>query len=203
MKANPPPLDPRIRRTRQMLHQALAALLTEKSFEEISVQDIAERSTLNRATFYDHFTDKFALLEDMMGEQFRAKFDARMMGSSATCQEGGKRLILSVCDFLGDLSGRCQKHQRQFEPMVEAKIKSIVREFLLHDLRQGHNPVTTREAELRATMASWAIYGAALEWCRNKRTPAEPFAEAVLSLVDRLLFGPVTDVKSPGPKRAK
>ena len=55
--------DPRVRRTRQLLQQALDKLLQTKDFENISVQDIAEAATVNRATFYDHFADKFALLE--------------------------------------------------------------------------------------------------------------------------------------------
>lgn len=56
--------DPRVKRTRQALLQAFVALLEEKqNFHSISVQDIAERATVNRATFYDHFEDKYALLE--------------------------------------------------------------------------------------------------------------------------------------------
>jgi AcrR family transcriptional regulator len=58
--------DPRIRRTRQLLQQALGQLLQSRSFEEITVQDIAEAATVNRATFYDHYTDKFALLEALI-----------------------------------------------------------------------------------------------------------------------------------------
>ncbi len=46
-------LDPRVRRTRHLLHQALGNLLETKEFEKISVQDIAEAATVNRATFYD------------------------------------------------------------------------------------------------------------------------------------------------------
>ena len=52
-----------MRRTRQLLQGALLQLLGSKSFDDISVQDIAEAATVNRATFYDHYTDKFALLE--------------------------------------------------------------------------------------------------------------------------------------------
>ncbi len=55
----------------------------KRALRPISVQDIAERSTVNRATFYDHFTDKFALLEDMIGEEFRATFLRRMEESPA------------------------------------------------------------------------------------------------------------------------
>ena len=100
----PPVKDPRVRRTRQMLHEAFKTLLAEKGFEAISVQDIAERSTVNRATFYDHFTDKFALLEDMFGEEFRATFLRRMEGVTGTCPGAIRQLILTVCDFVSDLS---------------------------------------------------------------------------------------------------
>ncbi len=75
-------IDPRIRRTRQMLFKAFQDLLGEKTFDQISVQDLAERSTLNRATFYDHFTDKFALLEAMIGERFSTLIEARMAGAN-------------------------------------------------------------------------------------------------------------------------
>ncbi len=75
----------------------------ERASESISVQDIAERSTVNRATFYDHFTDKFALLEDMIGEEFRAAFLRRMEGVTGTCPAAIRQLILTVCDFLGEL----------------------------------------------------------------------------------------------------
>ena len=57
-------MDPRIRRTRQMLQDALKRLLEEKQFDKISVQDITVLATLNRATFYAHYPDKFALLEE-------------------------------------------------------------------------------------------------------------------------------------------
>ena len=45
-------LDPRIRRTRGLLQDALKRLLEEKEFDKISIQDIAQAATLNRATFY-------------------------------------------------------------------------------------------------------------------------------------------------------
>ncbi len=53
--------DPRVKRTRQLLLQAFMALLEEKQhIYSISVQDIAERATVNRATFYAHFEDKYS-----------------------------------------------------------------------------------------------------------------------------------------------
>jgi AcrR family transcriptional regulator len=183
MTLDPAKIDPRIRRTRQMLFQAFQDLLVEKAFDLISVQDIAERSTLNRATFYDHFTDKFALLEAMMGERFSIHIAARMAGSEGTCEAGLRQLILGACDFLAEVSSGCQKHQRQFEPMVESQVKASIREFLMVGLRRhgAKNP------ELKATMVSWAITGAALQWSREKKTTADELADAVLPTVHTAL----------------
>jgi AcrR family transcriptional regulator len=54
--------DRRSRRTRQLLRNALLALLKEKRYEEISVQDIIERADVARSTFYVHYLDKDDLL---------------------------------------------------------------------------------------------------------------------------------------------
>ena len=162
-----------------MLFQAFQDLLAEKTFDLISVQDIAERSTLNRATFYDHFTDKFALLEAMMGAGVRELIATRMAGNEGSCEAGLRQLILAACDFLAQVSSGCQKHQRQFEPMVESQVKATIREFLLERLRNRG----VSSPELKATMVSWAITGAALQWSHEKETTAAELADAVLPTV--------------------
>ncbi len=179
MTAEPMKLDPRIRRTRQMLFEAFRDLLAEKTFDIITVQDITERSTLNRATFYDHFNDKFALLEAMMGERFSTLIAARLEGNEGICEAALRQLILAACDFLAEVSSGCQKHQRQFEPMVESQVKAVVRESLLAGLR-NHG---AQNSELKATMVSWAITGAALQWSREKKISADELADAVLPTV--------------------
>jgi AcrR family transcriptional regulator len=55
-------IDPRVRRTRQLLRQALMDLIPKKGYNAITVQDITDRATLNRATFYLHYRDKDDLL---------------------------------------------------------------------------------------------------------------------------------------------
>jgi AcrR family transcriptional regulator len=178
-------LDPRIRRTRQMLFDALKSLLLEKRFEDISVQDLAERSTLNRATFYDHFPDKFALLEAMIDEGFRARFSERMARTDGTCSQGLRQLILSVCDYLtGNLSA-CQKAQRQFDPLVETRIKAVVGEFLSEALR--HHDVPEPEVKLLSTMAGWAICGAAFDWNRDRRVSADELADSIVPRIQPIL----------------
>src|ERR1700704_4726978 len=76
--AEPKKIDPRIKRTRQLLMKALMELMMEKSFQAITVQDIAERATVNRVTFYAHFEDKFALLEYLMSTAFQDRIRSKL-----------------------------------------------------------------------------------------------------------------------------
>lgn len=50
-------------RTLISLQKAMLTLLSEKSFEEIAVQELCEKSMLPRATFYNYFDDKYDLLD--------------------------------------------------------------------------------------------------------------------------------------------
>ena len=51
------PSDRRIQRTRKVLHEALVALILEKEFNKVTVQDVIERANVGRSTFYSHFKD--------------------------------------------------------------------------------------------------------------------------------------------------
>lgn len=176
-------IDPRVKRTREMLLRAFEQLLTEKSLQAISVQDIAERSTLNRATFYDHYTDKFALFQDLIGEKFRNAFSKRMAESPAQCPHAIRALVETVCDFLGGFPSRCQEFQRQAGPLVESTIRDRLRELLVAGALRTCPARDKANAELRATLAAWAICGAATEWQRQQTQSRDAFVDAVLPIV--------------------
>ena len=53
-----PKTDRRILRTRNHLGDALVALLHERNFDDISVQDVLDRAGVGRSTFYVHYRDK-------------------------------------------------------------------------------------------------------------------------------------------------
>jgi AcrR family transcriptional regulator len=86
--------DPRVRRTRQLLQQALHKLLKEKSFDEILVGDIAEAATVNRATFYDHYSDKFALFDSMVASDFHRLLEERDIRLAGNCSSALADIIL-------------------------------------------------------------------------------------------------------------
>ena len=55
--------DRRSLRTKRMLSEALVALMLEKRYDTITVQEIIDRANVGRSTFYSHFPDKEGLLQ--------------------------------------------------------------------------------------------------------------------------------------------
>jgi AcrR family transcriptional regulator len=180
-------LDPRIRRTRRLLQDALKRLLEEKEFDKISVQDITEAATLNRATFYAHYTDKFALLGELIRVTFLQLLEQRNARFDGTCSSAFQVILLAVCDYLVEVQKSLSSRQHQFEPFVEATVIDQVRLVLLDGFRQ--HPADRRiPAEMIAATASWAIYGAVKQWVNTaNREPAEEFVRVAVELVQPIL----------------
>jgi AcrR family transcriptional regulator len=188
-------LDPRVRRTRGLLQTAMTELLAEKGFESITVHDITERATLNRATFYDHFADKFALLDSCMREAFTQTLAARLSDDAALSMENLLRLIVVVCDFLRQLYDRCPSPQIQFHHVIdrpmEAQLYETILAWLIAAQPGGRSGATT--PELAATATSWAIYGAAQRWVwGDRRVSTEDWARQALPLITAMFTAHLT-----------
>jgi AcrR family transcriptional regulator len=58
----PKRIDRRVARTRQQLQAALIALMQQRAFEEVTVEEICAAANVGRSTFYTHFTGRDDLL---------------------------------------------------------------------------------------------------------------------------------------------
>jgi AcrR family transcriptional regulator len=101
--------DRRVRKTRQALRHALLALVLEKGYESVTVQDIIDRADVGRSTFYAHFTDKQDLL--------RSGFDAleAMLREACVTSAGqrGRLFGFSLAFFR-----HCQENQELYWALV-------------------------------------------------------------------------------------
>ena len=75
--------DRRIQRTRQLLQDALIAVILEKGFEAATVQDVIDRANVGRSTFYAHFQDKEDLLLSGF-DHLREEFEKHLLNASVT-----------------------------------------------------------------------------------------------------------------------
>jgi AcrR family transcriptional regulator len=187
--------DPRMRRTRHLLQDALRNLMRSKSFDEIAVQDIAEAATVNRATFYDHYTDKYALLEAMVAGSFHQLLHERNVNYDGTCTSAASAIILATCDYLAQSHGdgaECRRHSA-FEPLIEAALTTAIRRVLMAGMPTAAS-ASGLPSEMIATAASWAMYGAVKEWFRaTDRLPAKEVVPLVMRLIVPIL-------ESAGPR---
>lgn len=174
-------LDPRVKRTREVLERAFIELIEKKGFQDVTVQNITERAGVNRATFYAHFADKYALLDYSIRQGFLEEVDKRMLNACHLTRENLRTLIVAVCEYTRAVNGHCKPAQAQFESLVETQVKAVLHELLLNWLGSVKLKVP---AETAATATSWAIYGLALQWSHAKHPrKVEEFAAQVLPLV--------------------
>ncbi len=176
--------DPRILRSRRMLMESLARLLSKKEFEEISVQEIADQATLNRATFYLHYPDKNALLQAMTDVRFRDLIQRR--GISFTNCDGALRAIaLGVCDYLSETTS-CpgQLARIPLEGSIIPVVEGMFKDGLAH-----HEMAPGVDGALLSTTAAWAVFGAARRWFQTpNRIPADEMAAKIETMVKPVLL---------------
>src|SRR5919107_2275075 len=102
--------DARVRRTRDALGDALIALMQEKPFDTITVQDVLDRAHISRSTFYSHYSDKDDLLMSDAEEFFEAL-------SMALSERGDKSdRVFPVREFFA--------HLADAQPFFQALVKS-------------------------------------------------------------------------------
>ena len=179
-------LDPRVKRTRELLVRAFNELLEEKGHSGLTVQEITERAAINRATFYAHFRDQHELFDYVISEAFRDEMQRRLLPSPGLDEENLKALVLVTCEYLTGLNTACSWRDRQFRPLIEARVQRELYELLLGWIEVSPEKASDRKVsrEVTASVISWAIFGAALEWSRNgtARSPEE-VADQVLSVI--------------------
>ena len=169
----PSRVDPRVTRTRKLIRDALVSLLAEKNFESISVQDIAGRATVNRATFYAHFTDKFALLDAMIREDFAGHLSE---GNPLSTETRGLLLAVGNNTFAFVALHRRCRIDRDFEPQMQRSLEAELTDFL--SPRFGH---------CAAMLVASALVSSAMSW--RHQSPNAPFEPIVANVVGILVDG--------------
>lgn len=157
--------DRRIARTRQLLRQAFHEIAHEKGFAAMSVQDIAERANVNRGTFYAHYTDKYALYDAIVREEFQQLLASGLPPVAQWDRMTLRLLIQTVLEYVAKRRRECHLSD-VLAPITERATHEELTGLLFAWLNQEQSD--TRLCQMsRATIAqvmSWAIFGAAARW---------------------------------------
>lgn len=169
--------DPRIIRTRTLIIDAFFELIKEKDFEAISIKDLTERATLNRATFYRHFSDKYALLEMILQQMMENKGFEKIKEQTSLDENTFHLLIDSFDRLIEELKTTFGRNYQSVLLLTEHKIKDQ-----LIDLVSALSPLNrTDQNKIIATMLVMSIHSATCSWISgNKEISREAFLETIL-----------------------
>lgn len=104
--------DRRIQKTKRSLKQALVRLLAQKPFEQITVTELCGEAGTSRVTFYTHFSDKYAVAEDLFAEMHRMVTDAYHRLQQQTNPQ--KEPVTSYCNLLDCILDLYETHSELF-----------------------------------------------------------------------------------------
>jgi AcrR family transcriptional regulator len=167
---DPAPADRRVQRTRRTLREALIALMMERGWDAVSVQDVCDRADVGRSTFYTHFADKEELLIGGLDDLRKA-----LLARPAPPEGGAAPL-----GFARGMIEHVHENQRLFLALVGKsggqvvlrRFKEMVVELVRDDLRAA---VSLRGPFPDATVHF--LTGAFLEvlvWWLESRAPLRP-----------------------------
>jgi AcrR family transcriptional regulator len=163
--------DLRVRRTRKLLWDALMAEMSVRAFEEITVTDICERAMVHRTTFYKHYEDKYALLEQGM----RQMYDALVAGArhdppSAFSEENPPPYFVQLFEHVAEYQQfyrlmLCGEGIGRFQKLVKDYIADVA-ETKLQAFIPTHQPSAFPPA-MNVQFFAGAVLGLLTWWLEN------------------------------------
>lgn len=170
-------VDPRVVRTRKSIMEAFIELSGRKEFKDITVKDITAEAMINRATFYYHFEDIYDLLEKALSEVLLVNLNAKDYEQAEMTEETVMRIFEAITSFQTALSNRCH---RGYEETIGRIIRQQVEVLFYKMLHAEKSDQEETGLKLAATMLSWGIYGASVEWKRDGQVPPEEFIKPAI-----------------------
>jgi AcrR family transcriptional regulator len=147
-------LDPRVRRSRQRLQEALMQLLEEQAYADISITDITRRADLARVTFYQHFESKEALLLSVVEDFFVRLYEGTDTALAEQFVESGK---IDVARQLAQRQAIDPAQMRLVQVALE-NIGPVVRELAIASFLPARPEGL--DAEQRQIVATYHVAGA-------------------------------------------
>lgn len=166
-----PKKDRRVLRTRDRLGDALIALMHEKNFEEIAVQEVLDRAEVARSTFYAHYRDKDDLfLSDV--EDF-----LEHCSSALKRQNASPKRLLPVREFFAHVREARELHVALMKSEKLKDVWALGRGFFARSIEERLQTAGAEAEPGRRSAQAYALAGSffsLLDWWIDKGMKADP-----------------------------
>jgi AcrR family transcriptional regulator len=186
-------LDRRVQRTRVQLRDALIALILERGYDDLTIQDITDKADLRRATFYLHYKDKQELLLTVLSESFDAVVQ-KMAALLQTDALAGKTNVEAFLVMFKHAEQNAKLYKGILNSQSGVIVSNRIREYLAALLLSSLNAIPSHQMTVPPQVLANFMAGAELEmvaWWLNHDMPysAEQMAEMVQTLTLRGAMG--------------
>lgn len=155
--------DPRAIRSKKMIKEAVVALLIENpDITKLSVQKIANRADLNRATFYLHFLDINDLLRQLVYDIFD-DLSLEMSPILLTDHVNNQDQLITLLDYF-------YKHRKLFavlfeHPGFKRKLQMILKDSII--IQHKKEESVTAKPNLSTDILAASILGIIMWWIKD------------------------------------
>ncbi|EFM08565.1 transcriptional regulator, TetR family [Paenibacillus curdlanolyticus YK9] len=176
--------DRRVVRSQEALKQALLALMSQKSFDAISITEIVESANYNRGTFYAHYENKEALLDDIIDELIR-KFLASFR---APYEHQDVFRINELTANSVKIFDHIHQHAELYTTLLRSNVMPNLREKMFLALKEIsmdelEYPTTGVNQELLAIYSIHALLGLIFHWVESGFEQSTSYMQEQLILI--------------------
>lgn len=143
---------------------------------------------VNRATFYAHFEDKYALLNHTVHEAFQARLAEELSPEPELCVENLRKLMLVVSGFIAQSMSHCLPSMQFNENAIMLMQVQVSLHQSIRAWMGAKESSESSEIEAAARMLSWAIWGSVFQWSHEGRIiPQEKMVEQSICLLTAMI----------------
>ncbi|BFT73712.1 TetR/AcrR family transcriptional regulator [Paenibacillus sp. P36] len=177
--------DRRILRTKQAITKSFLELFSEKDFEQITINEIAERANVNRGTIYLHYSDKYDLLDKCIEDHINELISLCTKRENPSVSQGMVQEPKPIFDYFHDnfpFFSAMFSNQRVF--LFREQLLNFISVNLMVKMKKPDNQPDI-DLELKAQFMASAFIGIVEWWIRHQMPHSTQFmADQVKSLFE-------------------
>ena len=112
---------------KKIINGCLYKINSKKDFKDITIKDITDEATVNRATFYSHFQDKYDLMDAVITEDILESIVKHLNHYDRLNEETIESIFFTLTKFhtkkRTEYLSQCRRSMESFNSIIEQKIK--------------------------------------------------------------------------------
>ena len=191
--------DRRIVKTKKSLNEAMIIMLGKKDFEHITITELCREAEVSRITFYSHYNDKYALLDEIFDDMLKLGTEdyyrrQRENNPTGRLAAGYVNMLDAILQLYSDRSDFFRHTDPEKNPYLASRLYSIVLETVeQHTLHVKKRMRLKYSPKKIAGFVCFGMFGFVNE-SREENTPMnELLPQARVLLTDLIRSGILTE----------